>query len=82
MYLKGDCAGIHVGQGQDVKRTEPPRGAKRTRGDQPEESEQDIEQEVNMSFVPKLHQAHQELAMPHGVCVIGWTNGITIPTHA
>lgn len=42
-------------------------------------SKQDIEQEVNMSFVPKLHQAHQELAMPHGVCVIGRTNGVTIP---
>lgn len=34
-------------------------------------SEQDIQQEVNMSFVPKLHQAHQEWAMPHGVCVTG-----------
>lgn len=40
MYLKGDCARIHVGQGQDVKGTELSRGAKRTRGDQPEESGQ------------------------------------------
>lgn len=40
MYLKGGCAGIHVGSGQDVKGTEPTRSAKRTRGDQPEESGQ------------------------------------------
>lgn len=66
-----------MGQGQDAKGTEPTRGAKRTRRDQPEGSGQ-LEQEVNMSFVPKLHQVHQELAMPHGICVIGRTNGVTI----
>lgn len=69
MYLKGDCAGIHVGQGQDVTGTEPPRGAKRIEEISLKsrdsfrvniKSEQDIEQEVSMSFVPKLHQAHQE----------------------